>query len=74
MLPCMFKYMAMNEDKDIATRVAEKEAEIVRYKEILDRYLNGPSRSNRWYNSGKVHLEELQAELDVLKTQLDNQY
>jgi hypothetical protein len=56
----------MTNEKDIATRVAEKEAEIERYKEILNRYLNGPERSSRWYNSGKVHLEELEHELDEL--------
>lgn len=62
----------MNNDKDIATRVADKKAEIENYKEILDRYLNSPSRTNRWYNSGKVHLEELEEELAELEKELDN--
>lgn len=62
----------MTNEKDIATRVAEKEAEIERYKEILHRYLTGPSRTARWYNNGKVHLEELEAELAELKKELDS--
>ncbi len=61
----------MINDKDIATRVAEKEAEIENYKQILHRYLTGPGRSTRWYNSGKVHLEELEDELAELKKELD---
>lgn len=63
----------MTNDKDIATRVAEKQAEIENYKEILHRYLTGPGRSTRWYHSGKVHLEELEAELAELQKELDNQ-
>lgn len=62
----------MINDKDIATRVAEKKDEIERYKEILNRYLTGPARTARWHNSGKVHLEELEAELAVLEKELDN--
>lgn len=60
----------MTNEKDIATRVAEKEAEIERYKEILHRYLTGPAKTTRWYNNGKVHLEELEAELAELKKNL----
>jgi hypothetical protein len=51
----------MNEDKDLATRVAEKEAEIERYKGVLDRAF--PSR---WYSQGKRHLEDLERELQEL--------
>lgn len=71
MLRCMVKYTAMNEDTDIATRVAEQEAEIIRYKGVLQRYIDSPSRTNRWYNSGKEHLEMLEAELDSLKKLID---
>ena len=51
----------MNEDKDLATRVAEKEAEMEHYKGCLERYGHG-----RWYNAGRRHLEELQQELKDL--------
>lgn len=64
----------MINDKDIATRVAKKKEEIEKYKEILNRYLTGPARNSRWYNSGKAHLEELEAELDELKKNLTNQH
>lgn len=62
----------MTNEKDIATRVADKEAEIEHYKGVLHRYLTGPSRTTRWYNDGKVHLEELEAELAELKKELDS--
>lgn len=62
----------MTNDKDIATRVADKKEEIKKYKEILHRYLTGPGRTTRWYNTGKVHLEELEAELAELEKELDN--
>lgn len=61
----------MTNDKDIATRVADKKEEIEKYKEILHRYLTGPGRSTRWYHTGKAHLEELETELAELQKELD---
>lgn len=58
---------SMNEDKDLATRVAEKEAEIEHYKGCLDRYFQN-SGTGRWYNSGRRHLEELEEQLKELLT------
>jgi hypothetical protein len=55
----------MNEDKDLDTRIAEKEVEIEHYKGCLQRY--GPGR---WTNAGKRHLEELQQELKDLRSKL----
>lgn len=52
----------MDQDKDLATRVAEKEAEIEHYKGCLERY--GPGR---WANAGKRHLAELEQELKALQ-------
>lgn len=52
----------MNNDKDFATRVADKEAEIEHYKGVLERYGTG-----RWLSMGKRHLEELELELKELK-------
>lgn len=51
----------MNEDKDLETKIAEKQAEIEHYKGCLDRAF--PSR---WYNSGRRHLEDLEQELKDL--------
>lgn len=56
----------MNTEKDLATMVAEKEAEIENYKDVLDRYGHG-----RWYNYGKRRLEELETELKVIKDEAD---
>lgn len=57
----------MNIEKDLATRVAEKEAEIENYKGVLDRYGHG-----RWYNYGRRRLEELEEELRVLKNEVNS--
>lgn len=51
----------MNEDEDLATRVAKKKEEIERYKGILDRYGSG-----RWMSMGRRRLEELEQELKHL--------
>ena len=58
---------SMNEDKDLATRVAEKEAEIEHYKGCLDRYFQDKGHG-RWYDSGKRHLADLEQELKDLLT------
>lgn len=59
----------MTNDKDIATRVADKQAEIEHYKGVLERY-HQKNGNGRWYMSGKTHLEELEAELAELLSQL----
>jgi len=52
----------MENEKDLATRVAEKEAEILHYKGVLERY-----RAGRWMNQGKRHLADLEQELKELQ-------
>jgi len=61
----------INDNDDLATRVAKKKEEIEHYKGVLHRYLTGPGRSTRWYMSGKTHLEELESELAELQKELD---
>ncbi len=48
-------------------QINNKRQEIVNYEEMLERYRSGPSRTNRWYNSGRRALEELNDELKALK-------
>ncbi len=55
----------MNEDDDLATRVAKKKAEIEHYKGVLERYGRG-----RWYDMGRRHLAELEQELIDLEKRL----
>jgi len=54
----------MENEKDLATRVAEKKQEIENYKGILARYGSG-----RWLSQGRRHLEELEHELITLESQ-----
>lgn len=56
----------INEEKDLATRVAEKEAEIERYIGILDR-----AHPGRWYHTGVDRLAFLRKELVELQNQLN---
>lgn len=55
--------MMNTENEDLATQVAKKKAEIEHYKGVLSRYIG------RWYDQGRRHLEDLEAELVQLETQ-----
>ncbi len=48
--------------------IAEKEAEIVHYIGVLERY-QASSASGRWYDQGRRHLEDLKAELAALQVE-----
>ena len=53
--------MMNTENEDLATQVAKKKAEIENYKGVLSRYLG-----SRWYDQGRRHLADLEAELVTL--------
>ena len=48
-------------------QIAKKRAEVINYEGVLERYRTGPSRTNRWYESGCRTLQGLQDELKVIK-------
>jgi hypothetical protein len=52
-----------NENEELATRVAEKEAHIQRHKEMLLRNLG-----SRWFDQSRRRLEELESELKELQS------
>ena len=55
----------MNNDKDLATRVAEQRADVENYSRLVDN-----ARGNRWYWIYREELDRRKAKLQDLETQL----